>query len=181
VDLSDGGFLVAGPARSGRSTALVAVATSLHRDVLVVAPRPSPLRDLPSLGVVSPEELPGVLTDVAGPVALVIDDAELITDPAATDALEVFARSARDRGAVLVAAATTEDLLANSYRGWLATLRRTRTGLLLNPSSHVDGEVFGLRLPRSVRGGSPPGRGLLVVRGESAPAQVIQRVATALA
>ena len=76
---------------------------------------------------------------------------ELLADLALTDALEVFARSARDRGAVLVAAATTEDLLANPYRGWLATLRRARTGLLLNPASHVDGEVFGLRLPRSVR------------------------------
>jgi S-DNA-T family DNA segregation ATPase FtsK/SpoIIIE len=180
VDLADGGFLIAGPARSGRSTALVAVAATLNQNLLVVAPRPSPLRDLPGvLGVVSPDELPDIVAN-AGPLVLIVDDAELVTDPVATDALEVFARSARDRGAVLVAAATTEDLLANSYRGWLATLRRTRTGLLLNPSSHVDGEVFGLRLPRSVRGGQPPGRGLLVVRGEAGPAQVIQPATAAL-
>jgi hypothetical protein len=36
---------------------------------------------------------------------------------------------------------------------------------LLNPASRVDGELFELQLPRSISGGWPPGRALLVLRG----------------
>ncbi|OLB77613.1 MAG: hypothetical protein AUI14_15615, partial [Actinobacteria bacterium 13_2_20CM_2_71_6] len=178
VELS-GTFLVAGPQRSGRSTALVSIVTSLDRTlpVLVVAPRPSPLRDLPGCEVLTgdPGSIALRIADAAavGPVALVVDDGELIADRDLSDVLEGFARDARDQGSVLIAAATTEDLLANPYRGWLAAVRRSRSGLLLDPASYVDGEVFGLRLPRSVAGGWPPGRGLLVQRGEDAPVQVI--------
>jgi S-DNA-T family DNA segregation ATPase FtsK/SpoIIIE len=83
-----------------------------------------------------------------------------------------FVTNARDSGAVLVAAATTDDLLLNRYRGWLAAARRGRTGLLLNPASHIEGEVFDLRLPRSTSGGWPQGRALLAVRGTCARVQV---------
>ncbi|WP_327009876.1 FtsK/SpoIIIE domain-containing protein [Dactylosporangium sp. NBC_01737] len=189
VDLADlgGAFVVAGPQRSGRSTALLAVVRSLtgHRDdrlpVLVVATRPSPLRDLAGepgvIGVLTGDatEIAAEIADAAGsgPFALVIDDGELLTDFELTELLEVFARGARDSGSLLIAAATTEDLQASPYRGWLATARRGRCGLLLDPASHVDGEVFGLRLPRSVNGGWPPGRGLLVRRGTAEPVQVV--------
>lgn len=190
VDLADAGatFLIAGPQRSGRSTALAAIAVSLAGrpdatlPVLVVAPRPSVLRKLAGLpgilGVLDgdPAAIATHLLDAAalGPMALIIDDAELLTDPALTGVLETFARQARDRGSLLVAAATTEDVLANAYRGWLAAARRSRSGLLLNPASHVDGEVFGLRLARSVNGGWPPGRAMLVTRGEVSAIQVAQ-------
>jgi S-DNA-T family DNA segregation ATPase FtsK/SpoIIIE len=115
----------------------------------------------------------------AGPIALVVDDGELIADHVLTDLLEAFARDARDSGNLLLAAATTEDVLVNPYRGWLAAARRGRSGLLLDPASHVDGEVFGLRLPRSVNGGWPPGRGLLVLRGDTSPVQVVLSSVTA--
>jgi S-DNA-T family DNA segregation ATPase FtsK/SpoIIIE len=113
---------------------------------------------------------------VTGPVALIVDDGELLGAPALTDALEAFTRTARDTGSVLVAAATTDDVLANPYRGWLAAVRRPRSGLLLNPAGHVDGEVFGLRLARSLAGGWPPGRALLVRRGEVTAAQLLSQV-----
>lgn len=190
VDLADAGgaFLIAGPQRSGRSTALAAIVTSLagradgSLPVLVVAPRPSPVRDLAALpgvlGVLT-EDSAGIAARLAdhvdgGPLALVVDDGELLTDRDLSDPLEAFARDARDRGSLLVAGATTEDVLASPYRGWLAAIRRSRCGVLLNPASHVDGEVFGLRLPRSVNGGWPPGRGLLVLRGETAPVQILE-------
>src|SRR5262249_5046974 len=138
--------------------------------VLVVAPRPSPLRELAGrpgvLGVLTgdPGEAAARIADAVadGPVALVVDDGELLTDLALTAVLGAFARGARDRGCVRVAGAPPDDVRANPYRGWLAPARGARTGLLLNPASHVDGEVFGLRLPRSVNGGWPTGRGLLV-------------------
>lgn len=192
VDLAAAGsaFLVCGPQRSGRSTALAAIAVSLAGrtddtlPVLVIAPRPSPLRDLAGTpGVLDvltgdPADIALRVSDVAvtGPVALVVDDAELLSDHTLTDALESFARTARDDGSVLIAAATTDDVLANPYRGWISAVRRPRSGLLLNPATHVDGEVFGLRLARSLAGGWPPGRALLVQRGEITSTQLISQV-----
>jgi S-DNA-T family DNA segregation ATPase FtsK/SpoIIIE len=119
-----------------------------------------------------PTDLEDALQAVDGPVAVVVDDAELLADDRAAGPLERLARSARDEGSVVVAAGSTEDLLVQRYRGWLAMIRRARCGVLLNPASHVDGEVFDIRLPRSTRGGWPPGRGLLVWRGEVTPIQV---------
>jgi hypothetical protein len=43
---------------------------------------------------------------------------------------------------------------------------------LLNPRGPLDGEVLGVRLPRSTGGTAPPGRGLLVVRGAITQLQV---------
>ncbi|GLZ40612.1 FtsK/SpoIIIE domain-containing protein [Actinokineospora sp. NBRC 105648] len=178
-----GTFLVAGPPRSGRSTALATIVDSLAGrldgtlGVLVVAPRPSPLRDLAGapgiLGVLTgdPAEIAADILD-AGPCALVVDDGERLEDLRLTDALHQFALGAQDRGAVLVAAATTEDALGSRYRGWLSAVRRSRCGLLINPGSAADGELFDLRLPRSLSGGWPAGRGLLVRGGNPVPVQV---------
>lgn len=190
VDLSEAGpgFIVAGPPRSGRSTALATIVCSLatrpgnHRPVVIVAPRVSPLRELGArLGVAA--VLTGSGADLAsgieaamggidGPAALVIDDAELLGDGPPARILEALVRTARDTDLVVVAAATTDDLLLSRFRGWLADARRGRSGLLLNPASAADGEVFDLRLPRSTTGGWPPGRALLALRGHAAPVQV---------
>jgi DNA segregation ATPase FtsK/SpoIIIE, S-DNA-T family len=188
VDLAESAslFLVSGPPRSGRSGALAAVVESLagrasgHLPVLVCCPRPSPLTGLADLpGVVDvlsgPELWPAlesVLAQVPGPVAVVVDDAELLAEGPAADILERLARTARDHGNLVIAAGTTEDLMLQRYRGWLAALRRARYGLLLNPLSYVDGEVFDVRLPRSTGGGWPPGRALLVQRGATVAVQV---------
>jgi S-DNA-T family DNA segregation ATPase FtsK/SpoIIIE len=182
VDLAamGGCFVIAGPPRSGRSTALASIVSALRGrdagtlDVLVLAPRPSPLRDLSTLpGVVDvldhaddATELEAIVNDRPGrPLAVVVDDAELLADGQAASQLERVVRLARDGDALVLAAGATQDLLFSRYRGWLADARRTRTGLLLDPVSHTDGEVFDVRLPRSVAGGWPPGRGLLVLRG----------------
>ncbi|WP_206778941.1 hypothetical protein, partial [Frankia sp. CpI1-P] len=90
--------------------------------------------------------------------------------------LERFLRTARDSGSILVAAGTTEDLIASRYRGWVAGALRSRSGLLLCPTSPVDGEVFDLRLPRSGFGRWPPGRALLVARGNPELVQVLDPV-----
>jgi S-DNA-T family DNA segregation ATPase FtsK/SpoIIIE len=188
LDIADAGstLLISGPPRSGRSSALVAITASLagretgRLPVIAVCPRPSPLRELAGrpgvLDVVSGPDLAVDLDDAlamaAGPVAVIVDDAELLADDRAADRLERLARTARDEHSVVVAAGTTEDLMVQRYRGWLPMLRRGRCGVLLNPASHVDGDVFDVRLPRSTSGGWPPGRGLLVWRGEITPIQV---------
>ena len=188
LDIADAGstLLISGPPRSGRSSALVAIAASLagrhtgRLPVIAVCPRPSPLRDLAGLpGVMDilsgPDlaaDLEEALTAAGGRAAVIVDDAELLADDRAADRLERMTRAARDEEGIVVAAGTTEDLMVQRYRGWLPVLRRSRCGLLLNPSSHVDGDVFDIRLPRSTGGGWPPGRGLLIWRGEITPIQV---------
>ncbi|GFJ81077.1 hypothetical protein [Phytohabitans houttuyneae] len=105
-------------------------------------------------------------------MAVVVDDAELLGDGLAADTLERLTRTARDSGGLVIAAGTTEDLMLQRYRGWLAAMRRARCGLLLNPQSYVDGEVFDIKLSRSTAGGWPPGRALLVRRGALLAVQV---------
>ena len=172
LDLADEGpFVIAGPARSGRSTALLTIVRSLAArpgalPIVVVAPRPSPLRDLdgepgvvavlsrgPDLGA----ELEDLVAEHSGRLTLVIDDAELIGDGPEGAVLERIVRDGRDTGTVVVAAATTDELLLNRYRGWLATARRSRTGLLLAPGAQTDGEVFDIRLPAARPAPGRPG------------------------
>ncbi len=191
VDLAAAGgtFLVAGPARSGRSTALAAIVESLagrrggELDVVLLTPRSSPIRNLLTLqgvlGVVAASDptdalvaLEDLLAQAAAPTALVVDDGELINLGPLAERLEEYVRGCRDTGSLLIASATTEDVLLNRYRGWLAATRRSRSGLLINPASHADGEVFELRLPRSIGGVWPSGRALLVERGATTMVQI---------
>ncbi|MFC6080778.1 FtsK/SpoIIIE domain-containing protein [Sphaerisporangium aureirubrum] len=169
--------VVAGPARSGRSSALLTAARSLldrGTPVVVVAPRRTPLRDL--------ADAPGVLAvlgpdgDLSAAVAahdryvVIVDDAELISpDSPLGQSLETTLRTARDADHALLIAGTTGDL-ATAYRGFTAEARKTRTGLLLSIQSPADGDLFTIRLPRGTVGG-PPGRGLLVISGTPTPIQ----------
>ncbi|BEP16132.1 FtsK/SpoIIIE domain-containing protein [Acidothermaceae bacterium B102] len=185
VDLSaDGpGFLVVGGPRSGRSTALLTMTSSLlraGRPVCLVAPRRSPLSALAShpgvtgcLDATTSEELArqALRRSGAAPV-VVVDDAEWLTDTAVGLVLEDELRAEPGSGAYVVAAGTTEDL-QSTYRGFTVGLRRSRCGLLLNPQSSLDGELVGARLPRQLgSAGRHAGRALLAVRGELTPVQV---------
>jgi S-DNA-T family DNA segregation ATPase FtsK/SpoIIIE len=177
LDVHAPGFVVGGPPRSGRSTALLTIALGLQRagrSVVAVAPRPSPLRALPGLaGCVTSRDAATELEDLlAGdPCALLVDDAELLVDSGLSAVLEKAVREARDRGHVVVAAGTTDDLLAG-FRGFVVELRRSRAGVLLAPQYAADGELLGVRLSRATGGAVVPGRGLLCLRGEVQPVQV---------
>ena len=153
-------WLVAGPPRSGRSTLLRSLAEQAHAAgiaTLVAATERSALlpaaraRGIPTLG-------PG---SVAGPVPgrptlVLVDDAETFADTAVGACLIEWARDHVLPVALVVAGRTDE--LATSYRGVAAEVRRHRFGVLLRPGP-LDGELFGIRLPRQV-GAGPPGRGV---------------------
>jgi S-DNA-T family DNA segregation ATPase FtsK/SpoIIIE len=168
VDLSgaDRRFLVAGPPRSGRSSTLVCLADQVkpYLDVLtVVAATRSPASDWArSCGVPVLHPLTDtVMSDVYrmaefGEGLVVIDDAEQLSQSPLADAL---ARLAQRPELSILASIRTEDL-ALSFRGIAADLRRSRTGLLLQPASG-DGELFGVRTAAPVAA-LPPGRGVLV-------------------
>jgi S-DNA-T family DNA segregation ATPase FtsK/SpoIIIE len=175
LGLEGPGCLIAGARRSGRSTALVTIARSLLRagaQVVILAPRPSPLVDLDGDPGVS-----AVLTGLevteadvlervgmaSGPMVMCIDDAELLNETPVASAVQAVLRSARDRSHAVVAAGTPEDLAG--FRGFVPELRKSRTGLLLNPAAPSDGEPLGMRVPRTALSPGPPGRALLVAGG----------------
>lgn len=176
-------FLVAGPPRSGRTTALAAILAQAtragQRTVVAAGPR-SPLgcqARAQGIPVISPDD-----DETAPPSAstlLLVDDSELFVDSPAGERLTEWLRSSRAPLAV-VAAGRSEDL-ATTYRGVAAEVRRSRCGLLLRPGP-VDGDLLGVRLPRTSAVG-PPGRGVIVgdagwgpafVDGEPLPVQVVK-------
>src|ERR1017187_10457321 len=91
-DLADGtpAFIVAGPARSGRSSVLASMTRSFlagGAQVILVTPRPSPLRSLASIpGVIGSftgsdlgeDELAAAIAALTAPGVVVIDDADLL-------------------------------------------------------------------------------------------------------
>jgi len=174
------GVVVAGPPRSGRSTALLTMTSSLLRsgtDVLVIAPRRSPLRSLEGspgvLGVLgadlTPDDVTSAVAD-ASRYVVVVDDAELLSDNPASFTLEEIVVSGRDADHGLLLAGTTDDL-SRIYSGFVRTALKSRCGLFVALASPGDGDLFGIRLPRGA-GPGPLGRGLLVRPGSTAPVQV---------
>jgi S-DNA-T family DNA segregation ATPase FtsK/SpoIIIE len=181
-DLSAGvsAFVVAGPGGSGRSTILVSMARSFlaaGTRVVLIAPRPSPLRSLsPDDGVVSvftsaeldPDSLMAAVTSFDGPGVVLIDDAELLRDCDASGELSllVAASGSGSSGSVrgLVLAGDPEAGLCSGFGGWQVDAKRARRGALTAPVSLGEGDLIGARLTRSMVGqAARPGRCLLNV------------------
>ncbi|MET9337128.1 FtsK/SpoIIIE domain-containing protein [Nonomuraea sp. NPDC003804] len=169
------GAVIAGPPRSGRSSALLTAARSLvatGTPVAAVCPRRSPLRGLEGALAVLDGDAAGLGELLSGRdrYVLVVDDAELVNpDSPLGRLLEETLRTGRDGEHGLIIAGATADL-ATAYRGFVAETRKSRTGLLLSVQSPADGDLFTVRLPRGAVGG-PPGRGLLVTLGTVTPVQ----------
>ncbi|WP_432001877.1 FtsK/SpoIIIE domain-containing protein [Streptomyces sioyaensis] len=181
------GFVIAGPPKSGRSTALVTAARSLLRigtPLVLITPRKSPLRSLESedgvLGLLQGTEgtegdLQELVDKAAGrPYVVVVDDSELLYDTSLDEALETVIRNGMDGDHALIAAGTT-DALSSQYRGFAVSARKSRNGLLLTPQSAQDGELFNIRLPANSSGG-PIGSGLFVAAGGFRPIQCVMDV-----
>ncbi|WP_206323403.1 FtsK/SpoIIIE domain-containing protein [Streptomyces sp. HNM0574] len=165
-------FLVAGPARSGRSTVLSTVALSLlsaGTPVVIGAPARSPLRELagrPGVlavyeeGDIDPMELEQALSGAPNGAVVLLDDADLMLKTKAETVLNQIAKSGAQTGRGLVIAGQT-DRLASGYSGWHTEARRNRCGLLLKPQNMSDGELIGVKVPRSRLGATRPGRAIL--------------------
>ncbi|MGK5737896.1 FtsK/SpoIIIE domain-containing protein [Micromonospora sp. URMC 103] len=164
-------FVLGGPPRSGRSTALLSMVAGLlakGTPVVVGAPRRSPLRELAGvpgvLDVVAGEDftsarLAAALDGRDGPVVVVLDDAEqLLKCDAGSDFGEI-ARTGAETGRGLVLAGTI-DGLSGGFGGWHVDARRNRQGALLSPQGLGDGELIGAKLSRGQLGGGRPGRAL---------------------
>jgi S-DNA-T family DNA segregation ATPase FtsK/SpoIIIE len=153
-------LLVAGPARSGRSTTLDTLlhqAVRAGQPISVIAPARSPVRAAAvrlGVPVVDPADEPSVVERLGG--ILLVDDSDDFAGSGLDDALVQRARQATP---AMVVSARIEDA-ARAYRGLAVEIRRSRCALLLQPGP-LDGELVGVRLRPGMCGG-PPGRGVLV-------------------
>jgi len=166
--LSGPGLLVAGPPRTGRSTVLLTMALdqiAAGREVLIIAPRQSPLRDVSGARIVTgkepPEELKKLLA-VRRPHTVLVDDFDVLgaDSPAATALVEAYS-AMRDTQNIMVVAGGVDEL-NGMYRGLPAEIKKGRTGLILAPRASTDGDLLTARLPRSIGVPVPVGRGVLV-------------------
>jgi S-DNA-T family DNA segregation ATPase FtsK/SpoIIIE len=177
------GFVVAGPPRSGRSNALAVMARGvLQRGgrVVAVTARPTPLTALVGVagvtavidaGTAGPADLTeAVNAGGATGLTVLVDDAELIAESPLGEVLTAFVRAARDLRAAVAVAGTAGEL--NQFRGFVPEVRKSKAGLLLSPASTADGDLLGVRLPRTALFSGPPGRGVLALGGEIDVVQV---------
>lgn len=175
-------FLVAGPMRSGRSTALATLALAIAEHApsarsVLLAPRRGPLVDIGcweavGAGTDACASLAAALADEVGERAdvdvaterrllvVVVDDAEILGDGPAATSLDRIARRCWDADVWLLAAAEAHAA-ARSF-GWLMQMRVSRHGIVLQAEPDVDSEVFRVRLPRRRGYVTRPGRGELV-------------------
>jgi S-DNA-T family DNA segregation ATPase FtsK/SpoIIIE len=174
-DLSTGVpcFIVAGPAKSGRSTILASLARSFlaaGTALIIAAPRPSPLRSLGSAPGVArlfdgtdlgEEELSEALATVNGPCVVMLDDAEMLRDCDASGELSRIIAFGADSGHALVFGGDAESICLG-FGGWQVDAKRGRRGCLTAPATLPEGDLVGARLSRSLLGQQPrPGRCLL--------------------
>jgi DNA segregation ATPase FtsK/SpoIIIE, S-DNA-T family len=160
--------LIAGPPRSGRSSALIAIAATVLAGpqpptVVAFAPRRSPLRGLPAPVLVCEQyaELERVLDPIEGRTLLLVDDADGVPDP-----LGVLDRWIAKAGPGRhVIAAGRNDGIRRQYGLWTQRVREGRCGVLLVPDHDMDSDLLGTALPRQHRMAPMPGRGYLVSDG----------------
>ncbi|MGC0269836.1 FtsK/SpoIIIE domain-containing protein [Glutamicibacter soli] len=169
--------LIAGPARSGKSSLLLALADSLRGipgpdgtpvAVWGVCDRRSPLADADLDRVaVGSADLPALLASLRlerGPVVLLVDDAERFED---TDQALAGLLNSPPAGLCVIAAGRAAEL-RGLYAHWTKTLRKSRCGVLLQPDADFDGELLGVNLPRRAPVAVTTARGYLCVGGAPA-------------
>ncbi|MEU5044333.1 hypothetical protein [Streptomyces griseorubiginosus] len=176
-DLASGtapAFVIAGPAKSGRSTALVNTARSLlaaGTRVVLAAPKPSPLRELADRdGVlecftrddIKQDSLKEILSAASPeePVTVVMDDAEFYEECDAWRLLRSLLQRGFDEGTALVVGGD-EEKMGSGFR-WLDKVKRAHRGLLLSPQKWNAGDLIGIRTGDAISGNRvTPGRGWL--------------------
>ena len=178
--------LVAGPARSGRTTALMTVAESSRRQnaiiriAVLVASAASRGEWHDRTGdskiwmlTTSVTELRTWIDQQVGtdlPALVLIDDAERIDD----DAGQLAALFVSRHRNVRVVVAGRADLLRTAYGHWSAPARRSRHGFALRPNLDTDGELWQSPLPRRLRVRGGPGRGVVLDDGGFEVVQIAQ-------
>ncbi|MEA2127901.1 MAG: segregation ATPase FtsK/SpoIIIE, family, partial [Solirubrobacteraceae bacterium] len=190
--LADSHFVVIGPYRSGRSTALDTIAAGLRASTPglrthLLAPRRSWLVDgagwdSVARGVDECEtRIAALLEDLVGgsgglaqaPVLIVLDDGGELAESHIAGSLEKLVKRGRDTQVRFLTSIETGQ--ARHYAPWIREIRKDGRGMLLDPSLELDGDLLGARLPRRTNAVFPPGRGYVVIDARVTLAQVARR------
>lgn len=174
-------ILVAGPARSGKSTLLLALAEILSSgqgvheppQVWAICSRRSPLAsaEFDHLAV-GEDEVPALVAQLRlamNPVVLLIDDADSFADHDKSLASLVE----KPIPGLCVIGAGRSDELRSLYSHWTKTLRKSKCGVLLQPNVDFDGELLGAKIPRKAPVELSVGRGYAVSGGNVALVQSV--------
>ena len=175
IELYEGeSALIGGSPRSGKTTLLQAIADSViqqrergenNAQVWVMCTRRSPLahRDFDRKAV-TPQEITALAAELEiteEPVLLLIDDAERIDDAGEGITNILKAESPWIR----VIATGKPGELRTMYSHWTKMVRKSRTGVLLQPHVDYDGDMFSMNLPRRAPVALTSGRGYAVLGG----------------
>lgn len=167
---------IAGPPRSGKSSLMCLISAQVRElfpntlQLAITDPHRSALHGWPSLdGCGSLDALERYLVMAPaqeGQWVVFVDDATTVDDRGKV--LENLVR-ARPNLHLVISGRSSE--LKSGYGHWSRPVRQSRTGVLLQPDLSVDGDLFGLRLPRRLPVPLVTGRGFLVTGGEFSLAQ----------
>lgn len=159
-------IIIGGPARSGKSSLLCAIAELLlnapadqRPAVWGISNRRSPLGSIPLDKVANgQDEIPAMLAALrleTGPVFLLIDDAERVEDPEQSISNLLTTTTPR----VCVIATGRAGDLRSQYGHWTKKLSKSRCGVLLQPDVDFDGDLINVKLPRRAPVALTTGRG----------------------
>jgi S-DNA-T family DNA segregation ATPase FtsK/SpoIIIE len=171
-------FLIAGSQKSGRTNAAIRMArlgVETSSRVLVVAGMSTRKFDELGSGVEvfgdsvfgEPADLVDLISQVQA--MLIIDDPDRFPKSNLETALVTGLPGFESLRVVLTG---TTDEVANDLRGLASSIKRGGLGIILQPQSPIDGQIFGQRIERTMLGG-PPGRGQLFVDGVQQRVQVV--------
>ncbi len=158
--------LIAGPGRSGKTSALVTIGSQLQSNPDCSVLWFGDQSPIDGIEAVTAEDLTASNFAGAQRAVLLIDDVENVT---ATD--ELVRILGRRDGQVHLVAAGRVDLLRTSYGHWTGEFKQQRRGVLLWPDV-LDGDVVGVDLPSGSATPALPGRGVLVQGGEVSEIQL---------
>jgi S-DNA-T family DNA segregation ATPase FtsK/SpoIIIE len=153
--------LVAGPPRSGRSTALLQLARSwseAHPNGLVHAAVATAEGLVAAVQAARPDR----------PCLVLVDDADGVDD----DSGALAGLLAKRRPGLVVVAAGRPPALRAQYGQWTNVVRRSRLGLLMAACVDTDGDVLGELLPRRPPIPPRPGLAWVVAGGQRLLVQV---------
>lgn len=166
-------ILVAGPARSGKSTFLLALREALLAGaesdgepltIWGLCGRRSPLNTAGLDRCANEDEMAAMLASArvhSGRLVLMIDDAETFAD---SDQSLTGLLSAKLPNLHVVASGRSDDL-RTLYGHWTNLVRKSRCGVLLQPNVDYDGDLTGAPLPRKAPSAMTTARGYLTQGG----------------
>lgn len=175
---AEGGFVVTGTRKSGRSSALAAVVHQLawrKESIVVVSGRQSILTEVAgghsapviTAADMTPPQLDEILDSLGGHVTIVVDDAEQFKNAPIEHALT----GVKHRATFIVAADT--EAVSTLFGGPLVEARKSRRALVLRPESAINGtQVIGSPIPKFMLGRASAGAGVLATASGWLPVRV---------